>query len=43
MLLTVVSKVEPMKLRNLLEECDPNIFIIEYENVSVIGNFEKRL
>lgn len=42
-LLTVVSKVESMKLRNLLEECDPNIFIIEYENVSVIGNFEKRL
>lgn len=42
-LLTVVSKVESMKLRHLLEECDPNIFIIEYENVSVIGNFEKRL
>lgn len=42
-LLTVVSKVESMKLRHLLEECDPNIFIIEYENASVIGNFEKRL
>lgn len=42
-LLTVVSKVESMKVRHLLEECDPNIFIIEYENVSVIGNFEKRL
>lgn len=42
-LLTVVSKVESMNLRHLLEECDPNIFIIEYENVSVIGNFEKRL
>ena len=42
-LLTVVSKVESMKLRHLLEECDPNIFIIEYENVSVIGNFKKRL
>ncbi len=42
-LLTVVSKVEAMKLRPLLEECDPDIFIIEYENVSVTGNFEKRL
>lgn len=42
-LLTVVSKTEAIRLRKLLEECDPNIFIIEYENVSVIGNFPKRL
>lgn len=42
-LLTVVSKVEAIKLKNLLEECDPNIFIIEYENVSVMGNFKRRL
>ena len=42
-LLTVVSKEEAIELHRVLMEKDPNVFIIEDENVSVIGNFQKRL
>ncbi len=41
--LTVVSKAEARQLRTALQEFDENVFIIEDENVSVIGNFKKRL
>lgn len=41
--LTVVSKSEANKLRSVLQQFDPNIFIIEDENVEVAGNFKKRL
>lgn len=42
-LLTVVSKAEASTLRKALLEFDENIFIIEDESVSVVGNFKKRL
>lgn len=42
-LLTVVSKAEANVLRKELIDFDENIFIIEDESVSVIGNFQKRL
>lgn len=41
--LTVVSKAEARKLRSVLQQFDENVFIIEDENVSVVGNFKKRL
>ena len=42
-LLTVVSKKEALHLRKILREEDPNSFIIMDEDVSVAGNFQKRL
>lgn len=42
-LLTVVSKDEALVLRKRLMEYDPDVFIIEDESISVIGNFQKRL
>lgn len=41
--LTVVSKAEARMLRSALQQFDENVFIIEDENVSVVGNFKKRL
>ena len=43
LLLTVVSKKEALHLRKILREEDPNSFIIMDEDVSVAGNFQKRL
>lgn len=43
LLLTVVSKKEAITLRHILRENDPNAFIIMDEDVSVVGNFQKRL
>ena len=43
LLLTVVSKKEALHLRKTLREEDPNSFIIMDEDVSVAGNFQKRL
>ena len=42
-MLTVVSKKEALHLRKILREEDPNSFIIMDEDVSVAGNFQKRL
>lgn len=42
-LLTVVSKAEANVLRKRLLKFDENIFIIEDQSVSVVGNFKKRL
>lgn len=42
-LMTVVSKKEAMMLRELLKELDPAVFIILNEDVSVTGNFQKRI
>lgn len=42
-LMTVVSKKEAIMLRELLKEVDPSIFIIFNEDVSVTGNFQKRI
>ena len=43
LLLTVVSKKEAVILRRILREKDPNAFIIMDEDISVAGNFQKRL
>ena len=43
LLLTVVSKKEALHLRKILRKEDPNSFIIMDEDVSVAGNFQKRL
>ena len=42
-LMTVVSKKEALVLRELLQQHDPNVFIICNEDVSVTGNFQKRI
>lgn len=42
-LMTVVSKKEALELRETLKEKDPNVFIICSEDVSVTGNFQKRI
>lgn len=42
-LLTVLSKAEANNVRRKLAEYDENVFIIEDENVSVLGNFQRRL
>lgn len=42
-LMTVVSKKESIVLRELLKQHDPNVFIICNEDVSVTGNFQKRI
>lgn len=42
-LLTVVSKKEALVLKDYLKEQDPNVFIILNEDVSVTGNFQKRI
>lgn len=42
-LMTVVSKKEALVLRELLKQHDPNVFIICNEDVSVTGNFQKRI
>lgn len=42
-MLTVVSKKEAMVLKDYLQELDPGIFIILNEDVSVTGNFQKRV
>ena len=42
-LLTVVTKNEAIRLHKILCDYDPNVFIIEDESISVIGNFQKRL
>ena len=43
MLLTVVSKKEALQLRKALQKQDPNIFVILDDNISVVGNFQKRV
>ena len=43
MLLTVVSKKEALQLRKALQKQDPNIFVILDDNISVEGNFQKRV
>lgn len=42
-LMTVVSKKEALALKRALREYDQNVFVILYEDVSVIGNFSKRV
>lgn len=42
-LLTVVSKKEALSLRRALQERDPNVFAIICEDISVVGNFQKRV
>lgn len=42
-LLTVVSKKEALILKDYLPTKDPNVFIILNEDVSVTGNFQKRI
>ena len=42
-LLTVVSKKEALTLRKILQDKDPNVFIILTDNFSVFGNFQKRV
>lgn len=42
-LLTVVSKKEALILKDVLKALDPNVFLIMNEDVSVTGNFQKRI
>lgn len=42
-LLTVVSKKEALILKDVLKARDPNVFLIMNEDVSVTGNFQKRI
>ena len=42
-LITAVSKYEISTLRRIVRENDPSSFIILNKNISVLGNFEKRL
>ena len=42
-LVTAVSKYEIHTLRKIVRENDPKAFIIINQNISVLGNFEKRL
>lgn len=42
-LMTAVSKKEALILRSTLQKFDPSIFLIITENVSVVGNFSKKL
>lgn len=41
-LVTVVSKYELSRLEEVIDEIDPQAFVIVNENTRVIGNFEKR-
>lgn len=41
--MTVVSKQEVNKLKQIVHECDPKAFVIFNEGMNVDGNFEKRL
>lgn len=42
-IISVVSKFELHHLKQLLEENDPNAFVIVNEDLEVLGNYEKRL
>lgn len=42
MIMTIISKQELSKLKNELSEIDPNAFLVESNQVNVMGNFEKR-
>lgn len=42
-LLTVVSKKEALILKDVLRAYDPHVFLIMNEDVSVTGNFQKRI
>lgn len=42
-LVTAVSKYEVQALRRIVREYDPSAFIIINQNISIMGNFEKRL
>lgn len=42
-LITAVSKYEIHTLRKIVRENDPHAFIIINQNISIMGNFEKRL
>lgn len=41
-LVTVISKYEETRLRDVLAEADPNAFVILTEDARVIGNFQKK-
>lgn len=42
-LLTVVSKKEAAMLKRALKQADPDVFAVCCENISVFGNFKKRI
>lgn len=42
-LITAISKYEIMSLRRIIRENDPSAFIIFNQNLTILGNFEKRL
>ena len=42
-IITVISKYEIQQLKTILEQFDPNAFVIMSEGLEVLGNYEKRL
>ena len=42
-LVTVVSKYEMNRLREIVNKIDPNVFMIATEGNQIYGNFQKRL
>ena len=42
-LLTVINKYEEEQIRKIIEDHDPNAFVILSEGMRVSGNFERRL